>query len=419
MTAVISARRSPNAYGGQTRSFHLRHIRLVTCEALRHTTLVDLGEPLTIGSAFMEDGVLKRAFEILGPQLSERYEHILAEFFSDSPSLKRLHNEYKQYASLDSSLPRPILAYFGYHSLSSIADFNDLDQIGDALLIPQAIRDFLAIHDDIVDEDLEKFSQSTLPVRFSERDGLIDKQGKDLALFYGDLLFSMVLRLAADAPQKTGALVNLIRSTINVTLRGQIEELLIADRPLSDIGIDEVLGFASRKAADYCYAFPYSVGAALSSVPGRVVTATRQFLLDVGTLSQLIDDLTGAFPGEIDHDKDALGEIINLRPTVPLVMLAQTDIPRALESLLRSSPPLSYDDAADIRDYLRTSTVPTQAIALCRHRLARLKPRLHRLPLGEFSTSYLSDLLDFRVRQSLNRLEQSIGTEPGQRLGAT
>lgn len=114
--------------------------------------------------------MLTTAFHHLSPRLAARYRALLDRELAGSPELASLHRTYIEYALRDRNLPRPVLAYFGYHAVADAVDFTDVDHIGDGLLIPQLLRDVLAIHDDIVDEDLDKFGASPLPVVMSAAD---------------------------------------------------------------------------------------------------------------------------------------------------------------------------------------------------------------------------------------------------------
>ena len=147
--------------------------------------------------------MLDEAFATLSPRLAERYMDLLSSELAGSPELGYLHRVYVDYALRDRLLPRPVLAYFGYHATSGTVHFSDVSTIGDGLLLAQLLRDVLAIHDDIVDEDLDKFGASPLPVALSTPDGagsVLAKRGKDLALYYGDFLVGVMLRVATALP---------------------------------------------------------------------------------------------------------------------------------------------------------------------------------------------------------------------------
>ena len=91
--------------------------------------------------------MLEEAFAQLSPKLLSRYEALVRRETAESPELETLHAEYIPYALRDHFLPRPILAYMGFHATSTTVSFDDVDRIGDALFLPQLVRDFLAIHD--------------------------------------------------------------------------------------------------------------------------------------------------------------------------------------------------------------------------------------------------------------------------------
>lgn len=352
--------------------------------------------------------MLAEAFSELGPRFSARYAELLKRELGASPELSALHADYTAYAQLDRALPRPVLAYFGYHATSEEVSFADADDIGDGLLIPQILRDFLAIHDDIVDEDLDKFGAAPLPVRFSgpsEGRSQITKSGKDIALYYGDLLIGVLLNVARNQPGPAGgALAGLIATTLYTTQRGQLAELLTERRPLTQTTVADVLLIGERKAAHYCYDFPFTAGAILAGHPMDDIARTRELLTGIGTASQVIDDITGTFPHVIDNAKDTLGEIMNLRRTIPLVLLAHSRPPAPIRKLLEPAGQLTEEQALTLRDYMWDNKIPAQAATICHSLLDGLHASLAALPIGLPATTYLTDLIEYRLTASLDHL---------------
>ncbi len=372
--------------------------------------------------------MLTEAFTTLSPQLAARYQAVLAPALTSSPELIDLHEHYLDYTHLDAHLPRPVLAYFGYHAATDEVTFDDLDTIGDGLLIAQLVRDFLAIHDDIVDEDLDKFGAAPLPVRLSGQvDQKLTQHGKDLALYYGDFLIGVILQLAADTGTHAPAITRLIGDTLYVTQRGQLAELLTEKKQLRDTDIEDVLLIGERKAAYYCYGFPFALGATLAGHPPDVIDPVVRVLLAIGTLSQAVDDLTGAFPGMIDNDKDTLGEIANLRRTLPLVLLAHNTTQTEVVELLAAPTPLGQDDSRRLREDLWNSDAPRLALTLCQEKLTQIEPRLDTLPLGIAAATYLNDLVHHRLTTNINRFAGAVthdpsrgeDSSPGSHLGPT
>ncbi|WNV86603.1 polyprenyl synthetase family protein [Umezawaea sp. Da 62-37] len=353
--------------------------------------------------------MLAEAFEKLSPQLATLYSVLLTRELADSPELASLHGAYAEYAQRDRHLPRPVLTYFGFHAFTDAVDFTDVDRIGEALVVPQLLRDVLAVHDDIVDEDLDKFGASPLPVVLSGAAGKLTQHGKDLALYYGDFLVGVLYRAASRVTGETGnALVRLISDTLYVNQRGQLAELLAETKPLSQTTVDDLLLIGERKAAHYCYAFPFVAGATLAGHDEHRIRPAARLLLKIGTASQVVDDITGTFPGVMDHDKDTLGEIANLRRTVPLVLLATGSHTEKVAALLAAPTPMSSEDAIAIREELWGSDVPSRALALCRNLVADIKVDLASITLGTAALEYIGDLVDHRLSGSLNRFERAI-----------
>ena len=354
--------------------------------------------------------MLTEAFRLLSPILVARHQEMLGRELADSPELTALHDAYAEYTVRDQHLPRPVLAYFGYHALSDTVSFDDVDLIGDGLLVPQLLRDVLAIHDDIVDEDVEKFGAPPLPVVLSRARGDLTQRGKDLGLYYADLLIGVLLRLAARPGGDTAhRLTKLIAETLYVNQRGQLAELIAEDQPLTAMATDDLLLIGERKAAYYCYAFPFAVGAAMAGHAPTVIEPAIRLLVRIGTASQVVDDMTGTWPGVIDTDKDTLGEIRHLRRTVPLVLLAQDPAtPATVRELLDTAPPLSDIDARVLRDALWNSPVPMKAVVLCRRLLAEITPQLGPIGLGEAASTYVCDLVAYRLSASVDRLERAL-----------
>lgn len=359
--------------------------------------------------------MLEEAFAQLSPVLLSRYEALIRRETAESPELHSLHAEYLPYALRDQFLPRPILAYMGYHATSSSVPFNDLDIIGDELFLPQLVRDFLAIHDDVVDEDLEKFGEPPLPVAYSYRSGKragstgITKQGKDFALFYGDFLLGIIFRIVArmDPPSAAVRMTKLLADTLYVNQRGQLKELLLEEQPLTVATIDNVLDVHKKKAAYYCYSLPFEVGVVTGGHDPALARSVGVVLLELGTASQIIDDVTGALPGVLDHDKDTLGEIINLRRTVPLVLLAQQErLAPDVRNLLSYESPLDQGQALRVREALWASDVPRQCVSLVEEYASKVSVQLGSLAVAGPAREYLSDLVDRRLMANVAKLRE-------------
>jgi len=172
--------------------------------------------------------------------------------------------------------------------------------------------------------------------------------------------------------------------------------------------VSDLLTIYERKAAYYCYSFPFEVGVRLAGHSPDVADAVRPVLLRIGVTSQLIDDITGAFPGIVDEDKDTLGELAHLRRTVLLILLAQQDMPDPIRARLAAKPPLSLTEAERLRVELWDSPVPTLALQLCQDLLSDIQPQMSGLPLGIATSEYVDDLIQHRLEGSIARLRSAL-----------
>lgn len=359
------------------------------------------------------------AFDTFSPLLREGYRALIGRLQSALPGngLDELHASYGEYAVLDRFLPRPILTLFGYGASEDEVTEDHLDDLSDLVYLPQLFRDFLAIHDDIVDEDLVKFGEPTLPVSYSAvaRQPMAELQmtkwGKDLALYYGDLVFGFigeVIATSSAAPPEQSALSAALSRTLQRNQVGQLRELLLQEQPPESIEPDALIEVYRLKAADYCYALPFELGALVSRRPRDLIDGVRSVLLDIGAASQIIDDLAGACPWLLGDEKDSVGEWTQLRRTLLLVLLARSDkIGDDTRRVLRQSS-CTPEQAQGLRDSLADADVIEEALVEIERLTQGARRRLDQQPLGTATRDYISDVLRFRVEDTVDALRSAL-----------
>ena len=107
-----------------------------------------------------------------------------------------------------------------------------------------------------------------------------------------------------------------------LTQKGQLRELILHKTPISEVSLTDVIDVYKYKASYYCYAFPLEIGLILSECKEKVKNDARDMMLTIGIASQLLDDIIGIFPERFHNQKDTLSDILLLRRTVPIVLLA-------------------------------------------------------------------------------------------------
>ncbi|MFJ1756642.1 polyprenyl synthetase family protein [Kitasatospora sp. NPDC088134] len=328
----------------------------------------------------------------LAPLLTAGYgeavERWTSRHLADLPDLA---TAYRAYTLADRNLNRPLLTLVGYGARRGGLGAELYDEVGPACFVAQVVRDFLAIHDDVVDGDREKFGQPTLPAVL----------GNEAAIFFGDLLLGLVGDLIAGASIPAEARHRLQTRVLRALRRvqhGQLTELALQRRPLREIRTETLLKVYADKAAEYCYVLPFEIGIVLAGESSALADAVRPVLLDIGVASQIIDDIAGQTTGS---GKDTPGELLHLRRTVLLSELSSR-IPSGhpLEAAL-SGQTATADDIPAIREAF-VSSGALHATGRRAEALAdRTRAAIPTLPLGGPATEYLMDLLAARVTDNL------------------
>ncbi|WP_044640475.1 polyprenyl synthetase family protein [Risungbinella massiliensis] len=357
---------------------------------------------------------IAEAFQEWSPVLYTRYQELISRWNTDIDP--NIFGHYQSYAWGDQHLPRPLLTWIGYLSTSTQATRSELDSLGDTVFLSQLLRDLLAIHDDIVDEDRIKFGSPTLPVRLSARtqeiknwrDQSLNKQGKDLSLFFGDSLFSFILQVIMDSnhPETTKwKLLKLVEETNRLTQRGQIQELLLAEIPFTEIRMNHLLEVYRWKAGTYCYAFPFEIGCLVNgSIPIETQKKASTLLTQIGAASQIIDDIAGCFPEVLEQGKDTLGELLHLRRTVLLVDLAhQPHLSRRVQEILKKSE-CSIQEAWILKKEMKKMGTLQRAVSLSKSLINNAEQQISNFGFSPISTEYLTDLVYKRVTKNIERV---------------
>lgn len=328
----------------------------------------------------------------LRPRLADGYQALTrqwtGEHLADLPAIAAA---YSRYAAGDRNLNRPLLTLVGYGAHLDHLEPGLYDDLGSLAFVPQLVRDFLAIHDDIVDGDLVKFDQPTLPASI----------GPHAALFTADLLLGTIGDIIdrADVHTRTkNRLHHLVTAVLRRTQQGQLAELALADHDPATIPADVLIRLYADKAAAYCYSFPFEFGTTATGRGDLATAGVRRALEDIGTASQIVDDLAGNLPG---GPKDTPGEILQLRRTVLLTQLAvRLESADPLTDALRGQR-ATAEQAAAIRDAF-TATGAAGATAAIAVQLARTaEAQLSTLPLGRAALEYLHDLVQARIHDTL------------------
>lgn len=348
-------------------------------------------------------------FEKYKYRFAEMHKEVLQTLFTDS--IPELQHYYSKYTVLDNNYPRPLLTLLGMNYMSDVAPAIDNCSDPHFLILPQLVRDVLAIHDDIIDEDLTKFQQDTLPFAFSKMYTSsatdINKEGKDFALLFGDYLYPIIYKLVLSCnvdPETKISVISCINNVMIGTNVGQLDELMMQHKPLTIYSSDYILEMYQKKAADYCYAFPFTLGAIYAGAPQEMIDKTRDILLRIGATSQIIDDMMGIFPEALDDAKSTLSDLIYLRRSYLLQLLSEfASDDSVLQGILAQSE-CTEEQALFLKERIISTGTLKKAVSTILSNCNMVEKEIDELSLGSYCKSYFKKLLDARVRSNLECL---------------
>lgn len=352
---------------------------------------------------------MQEIFDIYKRDIRQIQLKFLQDSFTDyDPNLCTL---YQKYTTLDENYPRPLLTLFGIFCLKDDAPVLAECPDPEYLLISQLVRDVLAIHDDIIDEDIEKFGSPTLPVdygRLFKHDvkGMV-KEGKDLALLFGDYLYpkvyDIVLNTVLPAERKLAIIsrINLIMRSTNI---GQIEELMMQHRSVLCYSGLDILEMYRRKAADYCYAFPFELGALYSGLSSDTIALARETLLKLGATSQVVDDLMGIFPEALGDAKDTLSDLLMLRRSYILLKLAERAKEHTKLALILSKDNCNETEALFLKEQILSTGALMETVRSILEICIEIKKEITTLNIGKYCKQYFLKLVQSRVEENLYRI---------------
>jgi geranylgeranyl diphosphate synthase, type II len=205
----------------------------------------------------------------------------------------------------------------------------DDDALAAAVAIELLHNAFL-VHDDICDGALTRRGREALHVR----------HGIPRALSAGDALAWAALGPLLDEslalhPRLAFDLLAEFDHLTRRTIAGHTLELGLRERGLLGLDVDDYLGLVLDKTCWYSAIHPLRVGALLGSGGTADLEAIARFGFFLGAVLQIRDDVENVTDSLEDHGKDFGSDIIEGKPTIPLIHLLSSAPQAAREETLR------------------------------------------------------------------------------------
>jgi geranylgeranyl diphosphate synthase, type II len=246
---------------------------------------------------------------------------------------------------------RPFLTVAAHQALRSDPEGPLSDDLKKAAIAVECFHKASLVHDDIEDNDNERYGEATLH----------EEHGVGVALNVGDLLIGEGYRLLADnhlSPVVRSAMLKIAAEGQRELCRGQGAELLWDKHPVALSSAQVLEIFRSKTAPAFEVAL--KVGAAIACQLEETEDALHAYSEALGIAYQIRDDLD-----DLGEDS-AADNTVAIRPSIVLALLrerAKGEVKETMEKLWNgelATPP----DKAAIREWAQTSTAHEKAMLL-------------------------------------------------------
>jgi geranylgeranyl diphosphate synthase type I len=185
----------------------------------------------------------------------------------------------------------------------------------------ELIHNFSLLHDDVMDEDVERRHRPTAWTLF----------GIGEAILAGDALHALAQEMLIDPPSPERLLAaSALADATAAMISGQSEDLEFESR--DDVTVDECLTMLGHKTAALVSG-ACRIGAVLGGGAKRSQDALGEFGFHLGLSYQAVDDVLGIWGEPSVTGKPAWSDLRQHKKTLPVVAALTTGAPAAVEQL--------------------------------------------------------------------------------------
>jgi len=254
----------------------------------------------------------------------------------------------------------------------------------------ELIHNFSLLHDDVVDNDVERRHRPTGWVVF----------GTGQAIMAGTAMLTLAVEVLVAAGPAGRRCLPALLTGVQRMIGGQSQDLELEGR--SDVTLEEVLRMEAGKTAALlsCAA---SIGAIAAGAPDEIVAGLAAFGHHAGIAFQLVDDVLGVAGDPSVTGKSASSDVRAGKRSAPIVaaMSADTDAARQLAAMFADTPPTSDHDVASATALIHEAGGISWASDEADARFAQALEELGRLPLpNPGAAADLAALADYIVNRT-------------------
>ena len=232
-----------------------------------------------------------------------------------SPELSR---NIKEFICRKGKRIRPLLFCIGYLGFSKKAPAG----LYRGALSLELLHDFLLVHDDIIDKSCMRRGAPSMHTLL-EHDFCQNKKtkftGQDLAIVTGDIIYAMALDTFLSIKENRLRKENALRKFISTSLHtagGEFIELILGNKPIEKVKLEDIYKIYDYKTANYTFASPLAIGATLSGAKTGQVKKIYSYGMLLGRAFQIKDDIIGTFGKEKETGKSNITDIAEAKRTL-------------------------------------------------------------------------------------------------------
>lgn len=276
--------------------------------------------------------------------------------------LRELASSVSEYTLRGGKRLRAILIALGYLSRGLV----DLKPIKELMASIELLQSYLLVHDDVMDRDEVRRGGPTLHAFFRNKCinqdfiGDCNHYGISQAIVAGDYLESIAVGAIANLslkPEVAIALVKRYSEGLRTVAYGQYLDVLMANKPLREIGATDVLKIHELKTASYTVELPLHLGV-IARDPGdkELLSLYSDFSKPAGIAFQLRDDILGLYGDPRVTGKPVGSDVRERKKTLLVVKayeLGDINDRKVLEEIYDSRREIDLNDVKRVQEVVK------------------------------------------------------------------
>jgi geranylgeranyl diphosphate synthase type I len=346
--------------------------------------------------------------KIFDPKLESFYDDHIKLVSEINPVSKDILIEIKNISLSGGKRFRPALVYFSYLLGKSGGVDDEIFQLGISLEI---YHTFALIHDDIIDEAIQRRGYPTLEVTYQkkfEKQSIEKKAGKHLALsaaILGGDYANLLANWAFSKIKRKSEIEDLFWQMQNEVYAGQVDDTFgVGIESLDSLSTKAVLNMLDYKSGRYSIEKPLLLGAKLAGLEDSKLTVLSKIGLRVGIVFQIVDDILGMFGKEDVTGKSNISDIVEGKRTLLITKTYEKSNDEEKDKIKQvlGNKDLTESQATWLKNIIIEKGVLSELQSFCKSEIEQSKKDIQEnFDPENKGTKFLLELCDYMVSRDL------------------